>query len=56
MKDETLLTIKQLCTLLQVKESWARHQVFLGRIPFIKVGRLIRFERSAIEAWLKNTK
>lgn len=50
---ENLLNIVEVEKLLQVKKSTLRSWVFSKRIPFIKVGRLVRFKQSDIEAWLQ---
>lgn len=49
-----LLSIKEISTYLSVKESWVRSQIFQGKMPFIKIGHLIRFKVSEIEEWINN--
>lgn len=49
---ENLVTIKELSLGLQVPEKTIRDWVYKRRIPFCKVGNLIRFRSSEIEAWL----
>jgi excisionase family DNA binding protein len=51
---EDLLTPEELCSLLKVKKQRVYEWVHLGRIPYIKVGRFLRFSRPDIEAWLKS--
>jgi excisionase family DNA binding protein len=51
---EKLLNIKELCLLLNISEHTARHFVFSKKIPFTKVGKRIRFQKSVIEKWLKD--
>jgi len=46
------LSIKQLCSLFNVKESWIRRQIFLNKIPYRKLGGLIRFQVSEVEEWI----
>lgn len=46
------LTVRDLCLLLNVKESWLRSQIFKRKIPYYKLGRQIRFEKSKINEWL----
>jgi excisionase family DNA binding protein len=50
-----LLTIKQLQDLLQVDRTTIYRMLKDGRLHGIKVGGRWRFERSAIEAWLRRT-
>ena len=50
LKD--LITPDQLCDLLQVDKTWVYRQTREGTIPFIKMGKYLRFQRSNIEKWL----
>lgn len=56
MEQATLLNINELSNLLNVKESWVRSAVFRKKIPYIKVGRLIRFDKNVIEEWILSRK
>lgn len=51
-----LLDIEQASTFLNVKISRMRSFVFRREIPFIKVGRLIRFDVRDLEQWINNLK
>ena len=51
-----LMTIKELAEKLNVKESWIRSRVFKREIPFIKVGKHVRFDLTVIDEWLKLNK
>jgi excisionase family DNA binding protein len=53
-KIEPLLTIKDLCNYLSTKESHVRWLIFNNKIPYIRVGKLIRFDFNEIKQWLKN--
>lgn len=48
------LSIKQLTALFNVKESWIRRQIFLNKIPYKKMGGLVRFQVSEIEEWMQS--
>jgi excisionase family DNA binding protein len=50
---EQLEDVEQLAHRLQVKDSWVYAQVAHGTIPFIKIGKYLRFRRSDIEQWLR---
>lgn len=50
---EDLLTPDELCCMLKVKKQRVYDWVHLDRIPYIKVGRFLRFSRPDIEDWLK---
>lgn len=47
-----LLTVPQLCELLQVKRDWVYDKVRRNEIPHVRIGTLIRFRESDIAAWL----
>ena len=49
---EKLLTIDELAKALKVKKSTIYQWVHLGLIPYIKVGRLLRFKEGSIQKWL----
>lgn len=51
-----LLTIRDLSEYLKTKESWIRSQVFFNTIPYLKVGRYIRFDINQINQWLDKNK
>jgi excisionase family DNA binding protein len=54
--EEKLWNIKQFCEHLNIKESTGRAWVFQRRIPFVKIGKLVRFRPSEIEKWLRSAK
>ncbi|MFN0177171.1 MAG: helix-turn-helix domain-containing protein [Gemmatimonadales bacterium] len=47
-----LLTPRELADLLKVSEPTAWRLGREGRVPTIRIGRLMRFDRRAIAAWL----
>lgn len=48
----TLLTIDELAAELRVSRGTLYNWIYQKKIPYVKVGRLVRFERSAIEKYL----
>ena len=56
MMTGDLLTVKEVAAMLRVPNSWIYgHTSGEGeRIPFLKVGRHLRFRRSEIEQWLQS--
>lgn len=50
--SDHLLTVNELSRWLKVDESTIRKKVCYGKIPHIKIGRLVRFRRNEIEAWI----
>ena len=51
---ERLYTIEQLADYLQVKKSTIRDWCHTRFIPFIKVGRLVRFREKDVLKWLQH--
>ncbi|MDR2740417.1 MAG: helix-turn-helix domain-containing protein [Treponema sp.] len=49
---ETLIEIIELGRLTSIKAATLRKYVAGRRIPFVKVGRLVRFRPSEIEEWI----
>lgn len=49
---EPLLSVRDLARYLSVSERWVYDAVARRTIPFLKVGRKLRFEKQAIEQWL----
>jgi excisionase family DNA binding protein len=47
-----LLTPDDVCTLLKVKKSWLYDTVEAGAIEVIRLGKQLRFQPSAISAYL----
>ena len=50
-----LLDAKQIADKLGVPESWVRTEARAGRIPFIAIGKYVRFDMAAVRAALKET-
>lgn len=52
MSEKLLLTSREACKLLGISSRtlWAWKKE--GRIPFIQIGRVVRFSRAALEAWV----
>jgi excisionase family DNA binding protein len=51
--DGPLLRPDQAAALLAVKTSWIYVAVRTGNLPYIRVGRHIRFTRMMLEEWLE---
>lgn len=52
MNEQTLMDIKQVALYLQINEATAYSWAQKGELPGIKIGRIWRFRREDIEAWL----
>jgi len=51
---EKLLTIDDLARVLSVRKSTIYQWRHLGLIPYIKVGRFVRFREKDIQRWLSS--
>lgn len=54
--ETTLLTIHEASTFLNVKVSRLRTAVLNRDIPFLKMGRLIRFDKVDLLKWIEDLK
>jgi len=50
---EKLLTIEQLCEILQVKKNTIYSWTFMRKIPFVKINGALRFKEKAITSWIE---
>lgn len=50
MVESTLLTIAESATLLRLKPSTLRAWILRRKLPYVKVGRLVRIRRADVEA------
>ena len=48
-----LIDIARLADLLGVGERYVRRMVAEGRVPTVKVGRLVRFDLAEIRRWIE---
>ena len=51
-----LLTIEDAAKRLTTSERHVRELIYRRRLPFVKVGRLVRFDRGDLEAWIADRK
>jgi len=51
-----LITFSEACDFLKIKKSRLRTAIFRREIPFIKIGRLIRFDQNDLIRWLEELK
>jgi excisionase family DNA binding protein len=49
---ETLLDAKDVAAWLGVKEDYVRDLGRKGKIPTVKIGKYVRFERDSIRKWI----
>ncbi len=53
---QKLLNVKETAHFLNVKQGTVRYLCFTRKIPFIKVGRLVRFNLNELKLWLKSNR
>jgi len=51
-----LLTSEEVGELLKVKSTYLRDMRSKGLIPYIKIGRLVRYDQYKLERWLESGK
>lgn len=51
-----LLKIDEVAEILGLPVSRIRYEVFLKRIPFIKIGRSVRFDSLDLSEWVNQSK
>ena len=52
LNNKRLLTIFEASDYLAIKVSRLRTAVFKKEVPFVKIGRLVRFKESDLEKWV----
>lgn len=50
--EPKLMNLKEAAAYLGIKESRLRTATRLRELPFMKVGRLIRFEKGHLDQWI----
>lgn len=50
---EQMIGVSQVAEILGVKEHTIRQWVHQKKLPFYKIGRLVKFRESDIEEWIK---
>ena len=48
-----LLDIKEVSERLSIKQSTLRAWIFAGKLPVVRLGRLVRIRESALADWVK---
>lgn len=51
---EGLLTVQEIANLLSVPKSYVYYLTHQKRIPHLKIQGILRFEKSAIDLWLRS--
>jgi excisionase family DNA binding protein len=51
-EDDPLLTAGEVASLMRVTTAWVYAESRRNTLPHVRLGRYVRFRRSAIERWL----
>ncbi len=51
MDNDQLITVSQLSSRLQVEKGWIYERTRTRSIPFIKLGKYLRFKWDDVEEW-----
>jgi excisionase family DNA binding protein len=51
---DTLLTADEVAALLQVTKAWVYAETRAKRIPYVPLGRYVRYRRSAVLQWINS--
>lgn len=51
-----LMTVRDVANMLQVSEKWVYRVARSGQLPSIRIGRVRRFSRTDIHAWIEKHK
>lgn len=55
-RSPNLLTIEEAAERLSVTPRNIRHQIYLRRLPIVKVGRLVRIDERDLEAFIEDSR
>jgi excisionase family DNA binding protein len=56
LREDLLFDVQELAEYLSVSTQWVYERVQLKEIPYIKVGKLLRFRKPDINTWLDGLK
>ena len=54
MTEKRFIGVKELSEYLDTSDNTVRHWVFTRQIPYVKMGRLVKFDLREIESWVKD--
>jgi predicted DNA-binding transcriptional regulator AlpA len=54
-KDDKLLSVEQVCEILNVNSEWVYHNA--RKLPFVrKIGGMLRFSSNGLQRWIETRK
>ena len=54
--NNCLLTVESLAAYLSVSKQWAYERIALNEIPFFKIGKFPRINKTEIDSWIESQK
>ncbi|WP_291637672.1 helix-turn-helix domain-containing protein [Clostridium sp.] len=54
LQGARLMTVDQVAVYTGLKERTIRDYVYKGKVPFIKINKMVRFDRIKIDEWIDN--
>ena len=54
MMDDSILTLEEVSRYLKINKATVYRMAKAGKIPAMKVGKVWRFKRAKLEAWLEH--
>ena len=56
MKENNLLTVQEIAAILNVPVSWIYQRTCIGKnaIPYVKIGKYVRFDPEEVISFFKN--
>lgn len=56
LPDPVLFDVPEAAAYLNTRESHIRELIYAQRIPYIKVGRFVRFSQADLDEWLRRNR
>lgn len=53
-QNERLITVEEASKILGLSSHRIRYEVFIGRIPHVKLGRSVRFTKEQLASWISS--
>ncbi len=50
---DDLLTVDDVAAMLRMKRAWVYAETRRGALPHVRLGRYVRYRRSAVTAWVE---
>lgn len=54
--SQTLMSIDEAAVFLSLRTSTVRYLVFNKKVPYLKIGKCVRFDKGDLQKWLETKK